>query len=113
LAPPSFDLPLSTASDGVRIAVRLAPRSRADRIDGITRSPGGAAVLKVSVTAPPADGRANEALLRLLAGEWRVPLRDLRLVGGAKSRSKIVHLAGDPALLFERLRAALGVLARS
>ena len=70
-------------------------------------------MLKVSVTAPPVDSRANEALLRLLAKEWRLPRRDLAIVGGAKSRNKIVHVAGDPALLLQRLGAALAALPRS
>ena len=74
-------LPLSTAADGVRLAVRLTPRGRADRIDGIA---GG--MLKIAVTAPPADNQANEALLRLLAREWRVPRRDLSIAAGARSR---------------------------
>jgi len=86
----------------VRIAVRLTPRGRANRIDGVD---GG--LLEIAVTAPPADNQANEALLRLLAREWRVPRRDLSIVTGAKSRNKIVHAAGDPAALMIRLGAAL------
>ena len=107
----SRGLPLSAAADGGRIAVRLTPRARADRVLGIARLADGAPVLKVSVTAPPEGGRANEALLRLLAGEWKLPRRDLKLAGGEKSRSKIVHVAGEPALLLPRLAAALAGLA--
>jgi uncharacterized protein len=96
----------------VRIAVRLAPRARADRIDGVARLADGAAVLKVRVTAPPAEGRANDALLQLLANEWDVPRRDLAVVLGAKSRNKIVGVTGDTALLLKRLGAALASLAK-
>jgi uncharacterized protein (TIGR00251 family) len=96
----------------VRIAVRLTPRARADRLDGVAHLSDGAAVLKVSVTAPPADGRANEALLRLLAKEWDVPRRDLAIVVGHKSRNKAIGVAGDPALLLKRLGAALASLAK-
>ena len=98
------------ATDGVRVLVRLTPRARADRIDGIARLADGAAVLKVAVTAPPADSRANDALLQLLAKEWRVPRRDLAIVGGQKSRNKTVRLAGDPAVLLKRLGDALAAL---
>ena len=97
----------------MRIAVRLTPRARADRLDGVARMADGRAALKVSVTAPPADGCANEALLRLLAREWRLPRRDLTIVGGATSRSKLVQVAGEPALLLKRLGAALDSLANS
>jgi uncharacterized protein len=87
----------------MRVRVRLAPQARAARIEGVVRLGDGTAVLKVSVTAPPAEGRANEALLRLLAKEWRVARRDLAIVGGLKSRSKLVHVAGDPVALMRRI----------
>jgi uncharacterized protein len=105
--------PLSAAADGVRVAVRLSPRARADRLDGIVRLADGTPVLKVSVTAPPAEGRANDALLRLLAKDWDLPRRDLALVGGKKSRSKIVRIAGEPASLLARLDAALAPMPKS
>jgi uncharacterized protein len=92
------------------VAIRLTPRARADRLDGIVRSADGAPVLKASVTAPPAEGRANDALLALLAKSWGVPRRDLAIVGGAKSRNKTVHVAGDPAELLSRLAALLSSL---
>jgi uncharacterized protein (TIGR00251 family) len=104
---------MRAAADGVRVAVRLTPRGRADRLLGIAHLSDGAAVLKVSVTAPPAEGRANDALLQLLAREWGVPRRDLAIVGGLKSRSKTVHIAGEPALLLKRVGAALAPLAKS
>ena len=109
----SNDTPLRAATDGVRVAIRLTPRGRANRLDGIAHLSDGAAVLKVSVTAPPADGRANDALLQLLAREWSVPRRDLAIVGGLKSRSKTVRVAGETSLLLLRLGAALAVLAKS
>ena len=86
----------------MRVAVRLTPRARADRIEGIAGE-----ALRVLVTAPPADNAANEALLRLLAREWRLPRRDLSIAVGAKSRNKIVHIAGVPAELMTRLDALL------
>ena len=50
----------------MRVTVRLTPRARADRLDGIVHLADGVAVLKASVAAPPAEGRANDALLRSL-----------------------------------------------
>jgi uncharacterized protein (TIGR00251 family) len=88
----------------------LTPRGRADRIEGIGRSADGGPALKVSVTAPPAEGRANDALVQLLAKEWRVPKRDLAIVGGLKNRDKIVRIAGDPAALLKRIAALLAAL---
>ena len=89
------------------LAVRLTPAARADRIDGVAHLADGDAVLAVSVTAPPSENRANVALLQLLARRWKLPRRDLVLVGGAKSRRKLVHIAGDPRDLMPRLQRAL------
>lgn len=100
--PPISDAPLSIAADGVRIAVRLTPRAGSDRIIGVADGS-----LRVSVTAPPAENRANDALLGLLAREWRLPRRDLSIARGGKSRNKTVHVAGDPAALSARLAALL------
>lgn len=62
------------------------------------------------MTAPPAENRANEALLRLLAGEWRLPRQDMSIVVGAKSRNKTVHIIGDPRVLIARLTTAIAAL---
>ena len=94
----------------MRVAVRLSPRARADRIEGVTQAADGTAVLKVSVAAPPVEDRANEALLRLLAKECAVPRRDLRLVVGHKNRNKLVHINGDPKILMPRLAAVFAGL---
>jgi uncharacterized protein YggU (UPF0235/DUF167 family) len=78
--------------------VRLTPRARAARIGGVE---GG--VLKIAVTAPAAENQANEALLRLLSREWRLPRGTLSIAAGATSRNKLVHITGDPAALMARL----------
>jgi uncharacterized protein (TIGR00251 family) len=62
---------------------------------------------KVRVTAPPEDGRANDAVLQLLAGVLAVPRTALTLVSGHSARDKIVKLAGvGPALAERRLASA-------
>ena len=105
-------LPLAATADGVRVAIRLTPRAAAERIDGVIDDADGGPVLKVSVTAPPVESRANDALLRLLAREWRLPQRDLTLAAGGKSRNKSVHIAGDAGALLARLGPVLAALPR-
>src|SRR5690348_10298466 len=62
---------------------------------------------KVRVTAPPEDGRASEAVLRLLADALSLPRRSLTLVSGHSGRDKIVVLDGvGPALIERRLASA-------
>jgi len=87
----------------VRVRVRLTPRGGADRVEGVTLDAGGRAFLKARVAAPPEDGRANAALLRLLARTWGVAPRHLALVAGAKDRVKTVLVAGDAAQLVATL----------
>jgi uncharacterized protein (TIGR00251 family) len=69
--------------------VRLQPRARTDAILG---ERGG--VLVVRVSAPPAEGRANAALCRLIAKRARVGVRRVSIVRGAGARDKIVRIEG-------------------
>ena len=94
---------MTVVRDGLRVAIRLAPRSRSDRLLGITASVGGGRVLKATVTAPAEAGCANEALLRLLARTWRVPRRDFSIIAGLTGRNKTVRVAGDPQHLLEKV----------
>lgn len=91
--------PIRRVRDGVTVAVRLTPKASANRIAGIAAGPDGAQTLKASVTAAPERGKANAALLALLAKAWRLPKSALSLPIGAANRRKVVHVAGDPALL--------------
>jgi hypothetical protein len=87
------------AGDGLRVAIRLSPRARSDRLVAVAASAGGGRVLKATVTAPAEAGRANEALLELLARAWHLPRRDLSIIAGSTSRNKIVRIAGNPRRL--------------
>jgi uncharacterized protein (TIGR00251 family) len=104
------DGPLIPARDGLKLAVRLTPRAKADRVLGVAATAEGKRLVRVSVTAPPEDGRANEALLQLLARVLRLPRRDLEIVAGTTSRHKTVSVAGDPQDLSDRLGALIATL---
>lgn len=83
-----------------RIGVRVTARAAADRIEGFDA--GGS--LRVRLAVPPVDGRANNALLRLLALALGLPVRDITLVAGASSRQKLVEIAWlDAEEIRERL----------
>jgi len=77
------------AASDVRFAVRLAPRSSSNRVDGVTDG-----VLRIRVSAPAVEGAANTALVHLLAEELGVARRDVRIVAGATSRQKLVVVDG-------------------
>jgi uncharacterized protein len=98
------------AKSGLRVAIRVSPRSQADRVVGIIPTAAGGRAFKVTVSAIPQNGRANEALLQLLARDWDVPRRDLTIVQGASSRNKVVAIAGDPRRLIKKVTAAVAGL---
>ncbi len=82
-------LDLTLTPDGVRMRVRVAPRAAHARILGIHDG-----ALKVSLTAPPVDGAANEALIALLAEALGVPKRAIAITHGHTSKSKTVLIRG-------------------
>jgi len=73
----------------VRLPVRLTPRGGSDRVEGVVDG-----VLRARVAAPPAEGAANEALVRLLARELGVPRSAVSLVSGATARQKVIAVEG-------------------
>jgi hypothetical protein len=95
-------------SDGVALAVKVTARARRDRILGLATDAAGAAWLSVSVTAPAEGGKANDAVLRLLARALGVPASALRLMGGAGARWKRLVVAGDPEALAARVEGLIG-----
>jgi uncharacterized protein (TIGR00251 family) len=91
---------LSEADGATLVRVRVQPRAGRDAIDG----PRGDALV-VKVKAPPVDGKANDAVCRLLAKAAGVPPASAELVRGAASRDKVVRLPGlNPAVAAVRLR---------
>ena len=85
---------------GVRFKVRLTPRASREAVGGLYGD-----ALKVSVRAPAVDGKANQALIRLLSERLRVPPSRVVLVSGAASRAKVLQVEG---LSLAEVRAALG-----
>jgi len=81
----------------VFLKVYLQPKSSKNEIVGLYR--GG---LKVKVTAPPVHGKANEALLRLLAEELGVEPSSIEIVKGRHSREKTLRIANSNPLTLKR-----------
>ena len=79
----------------IKLEVRLTPRAGRDQIGG--RREG---VLQVRVKAPPVDGKANEALRKLIAKRAGVPKSQVTIVRGERSHRKLIAIEGaDPAAL--------------
>jgi uncharacterized protein (TIGR00251 family) len=85
--------------DGVvSFAVRVQPRSSRDEIAGEYQN-----ALKIRLTAPPVDDRANESLRRLLASRLKVPLAAVRIATGEHSRTKRVEISGVTTAMINSL----------
>ncbi|MHA1564764.1 MAG: DUF167 family protein, partial [Alphaproteobacteria bacterium] len=79
----------------MRVLVRVTPKASRAQIGDIMELPDGRVAIKVHVNAPPEGGKANAALLRLLAKTWRLPKTSLAVTAGNTSRIKTVHITGD------------------
>ena len=100
--------PWRVSGDAVLLSLRLTPRSSKDAVEGIEALSDGRRVLKARVRAVPEDGKANEALLRLLAKTLDVPVRALSLSSGATGRTKVIRIEGSPEAVLARLAAFNG-----
>lgn len=105
--PPSATHPYRVAADGLRVHLRLQPAARSDEVTGLAELDDGSTVLKVRVTAAPEKGKANAALIKLLAKNWGVAKSDLSIVAGWRDRRKTVLVQGASASLLPKLDAWL------
>ena len=94
-----MSLILRATTSGCTLNVRVHPGARRNAITGIHDG-----ALKISLTTPPTDGRANAALIAFLAETLNIPRAAITLTTGATSRSKTLHLEG---LTPDALTAAL------
>jgi len=129
---------LNTNKNGVTLRLRLAPKSSKDALvkfeadtDGVNTdgtgtdgtgtdgtgtgraNTGGKERLKATVTAVPEKGKANTALIKLLAKKLGLPKTRISLIAGDQSRYKTVHFEGPPEDLIKELKAkfrALGLM---
>jgi len=94
---------ISERDRAVTFAVRVTPRASRDAIEGEHQG-----ALKVRLTAPAVEDRANEGLRRLLAESLNVPVSAVRIVVGEKSRTKRVCVAGSTRARILELAGTIG-----
>lgn len=89
--------------DGLELFVRLTPKSSRDALEGLEMLANGQWVLKCRVRSVPEDGKANAALIALLAKQLKAPASRITLASGATSRGKTLRIEGDAGPLAARL----------
>ena len=85
-------IPISETDTGVTFAIKIHPRAKKAAITGELGD-----ALKVSLTAPPVDGRANDACIEFFAKILKVPRSSITIASGAGSRNKVIRVTGVTA----------------
>jgi uncharacterized protein (TIGR00251 family) len=85
-------IPIHGTSGGVRFAVKVHPRARKNAITGEVGD-----ALKVALTAPPVDGKANSACIEFFAKLLNVPRSSVTIASGENSRDKVIRVSGITA----------------
>lgn len=82
-------IPIHESPDGVTFAVKVRPRAQKNAITGELGTS-----LKVALTAPPVEGKANEACTEFFAKLLKVPRPSVTIAAGQSSRNKVIRVAG-------------------
>jgi uncharacterized protein (TIGR00251 family) len=97
-------IPIRDTPSGATFKVKVQPRAKKNAITGEIGD-----ALKVALTAPPIEGRANESCVAFLAEFLNVPRSSVTIAAGETSRNKLIRVSGLSAAQVEtRLRSALG-----
>jgi uncharacterized protein (TIGR00251 family) len=82
-------IPIQESAGSVTFAVKVHPRARRNAITGELGD-----ALKVALTAPPVEGKANEACIDFFAKLLKVPRSSVSIAAGQSSRRKVIRVAG-------------------
>ena len=80
---------IKESASGVTFAVRVHPRARKNAITGTVGD-----ALKLALTAPPVEGKANQAVIEFFADLFAIPRSSVTIASGETSRNKVVRIAG-------------------
>lgn len=95
-------IPVREAGGAVTFAVRVHPRAKKDGISGTMGD-----ALKLSLTSPPVDGRANQACIEFFAKLFKVPRTSVTIAAGETSRNKVIRIVGlNAEQVIQRLHEA-------
>jgi|SRR5579863_1055148 len=98
-------IPLTETPQGISFAVKVQPRARKNAITGTVGD-----ALKLALTAPPVDGKANQAVIDFLAGFFDIPRSSITIASGATSRLKTIRITGANRRMLEERLQKLGDL---
>jgi uncharacterized protein len=82
-------IPLQESAKGISFAVKVHPRARKNAITGTVGD-----ALKLALTAPPVEGKANQAVIEFFADLFQIPRSSVTIASGETSRNKVIRIAG-------------------
>lgn len=88
-------------AQGAQFALRVQPRASRNAVSGVMGD-----AVKLAITAPPVDGKANQAVVEYLAELFQVSKSSIVIVSGETGRNKLIAVRGRSA---EQVRNALGI----
>ena len=92
---------------GLEVRLKVTPKAASDRLGAAVCDGDGHAMLSVAVSAVPEDGKANKAVIKLLARTWGLRKSDLSIARGATDRYKTLLIERGDAALRDRLAAGI------
>jgi uncharacterized protein len=96
-------VPIKESATGVTFAVKVHPRARKNAIAGVIGD-----ALKLALTAPPVDGKANQAVIEFFADLFAISRSSITIASGETSRNKVIHVSGISAeQVRQKLQSAL------
>jgi uncharacterized protein (TIGR00251 family) len=82
-------IPILESAKGISFAVKVHPRARKNAITGTVGD-----ALKLALTAPPVEGKANQAAIEFFADLFQIPRSSVTIASGETSRNKVIRIAG-------------------
>jgi hypothetical protein len=81
---------MAEGSNNTKLKIRVTPRAKSDEVYTILED----GTVKVRLTAPPVEGKANKALIKYFSGIFEIPRSRIEILSGFKSRNKLVAIRG-------------------
>ena len=85
-------IPIHTGKDAVSFKIKVHPRAKSNALTGVLGE-----ALKLALTSPPVDGKANSACIGFFADLFKVPKSSVTIAAGETGRNKVIRIVGITA----------------
>lgn len=102
--PLAIHLAIRMAPSHIDLLIKLTPNASDEKIIGVVNTADDEQRLAIKVRAVPEKGKANKAVLKLMAKQLSLPKSTLEVASGTTNRHKTIRITGDPKVIVERLQ---------